>query len=315
MYLANAAGALDQDVDLVNDVIVEAGEVPKQGLGRAFKKNLVNAARMAGERNYLKFIQGGGKVYQSDNMNAKVKDYVATIEQVLELGRQNLPPRDLIEGIMRVTGGSGSSMLATLKEKITSDPNKMDQLVEECELGKVSDEAITAAALSPVAALIEVVGQRETVHESLDYIQDLREANDPDKSKEERVRQNAVHVGTVHGWKGLEKNRVFTSMAQGIFPSKHALVTDKALRAERRLAYVAITRAAEQMVIYEPAKSVWGADTETSQFVEEACIPNFEANSAMEPPMPEEVGDGKTAQIYDPYLEYQWGDTVDHKKD
>ncbi len=61
---------------------------------------------------------------------------------------------------------------------------------------------------------------------------------------------NAVTLMTVHSAKGLEFPTVFLpGFEEGVFPGDQSTVSDKALEEERRLAYVAITRAQKQLVI------------------------------------------------------------------
>jgi DNA helicase-2/ATP-dependent DNA helicase PcrA len=83
--------------------------------------------------------------------------------------------------------------------------------------------------------------------------------------------KDAVKLMTIHASKGLEFDAVFiTGMNQGVFPSKKTQDFEE----ERRLFYVAVTRARDQLVITR-AKKVepsWGydlKDMEPSQFIEE----------------------------------------------
>ncbi|RLG10733.1 hypothetical protein DRN73_07105 [Candidatus Pacearchaeota archaeon] len=64
-----------------------------------------------------------------------------------------------------------------------------------------------------------------------------------------------VKVMTVHSAKGLEFPIVFLSgMVEGIFPIQGSKLSDKELEEERRLCYVAITRAQEKLFITYPRK-------------------------------------------------------------
>jgi DNA helicase-2/ATP-dependent DNA helicase PcrA len=88
-----------------------------------------------------------------------------------------------------------------------------------------------------------------------------------------RKRQDSVNLMTIHAAKGLEFNTVIVAgMNQGVFPSKRT----SDLEEERRLFYVAITRAKEHLFITR-AENVadWGGKmkkTEPSQFIEEMGI-------------------------------------------
>ncbi|HUN68348.1 MAG TPA: UvrD-helicase domain-containing protein [Burkholderiales bacterium] len=62
--------------------------------------------------------------------------------------------------------------------------------------------------------------------------------------------QDALQMMTVHSAKGLEFNAVFMSgLEEGLFPHDQSLVEKDGLEEERRLAYVAITRARQRLYL------------------------------------------------------------------
>ncbi len=62
--------------------------------------------------------------------------------------------------------------------------------------------------------------------------------------------QDAVQLMTVHSSKGLEFKAVFiTGLEEGLFPHENSLNEEKGLEEERRLMYVAITRARDRLYI------------------------------------------------------------------
>jgi DNA helicase-2/ATP-dependent DNA helicase PcrA len=62
--------------------------------------------------------------------------------------------------------------------------------------------------------------------------------------------QDAVQLMTVHSAKGLEFNAVFiTGMEEGLFPHENSLTETDGLEEERRLMYVAITRARKRLYL------------------------------------------------------------------
>jgi DNA helicase-2/ATP-dependent DNA helicase PcrA len=78
-----------------------------------------------------------------------------------------------------------------------------------------------------------------------------------------------VTLCTVHGAKGLESQVVLVcGLEEGTFPSQHAALGD-ALEEERRLAYVAITRAKRTLVLSH-AQRRYGKPARPSRFIAEA---------------------------------------------
>jgi DNA helicase-2/ATP-dependent DNA helicase PcrA len=78
---------------------------------------------------------------------------------------------------------------------------------------------------------------------------------------------------TLHSAKGLEFPHVFlVGMEEGLFPHKMSLEEPGRLEEERRLAYVGITRAMQQLVMtYAETRRLYGSETynKVSRFVRE----------------------------------------------
>lgn len=84
------------------------------------------------------------------------------------------------------------------------------------------------------------------------FLEDIALITDQDREQEEGAAAHAGYVSlmTVHLAKGLEFPHVFIAGAEeGIFPHSRSLIESMALEEERRLMYVAITRAKEQLYI------------------------------------------------------------------
>ena len=79
-------------------------------------------------------------------------------------------------------------------------------------------------------------------------------------------------LSTVHQAKGLEWERVYVvGMIQGKFPSKHALENIDRIEEERRLFYVACSRAKNILQLSVPLVETFSfnRDVEVSQFITE----------------------------------------------
>lgn len=91
--------------------------------------------------------------------------------------------------------------------------------------------------------------------------------------EDESTSAGIVTLSTVHAAKGLEFDRVFVvGLAESIFPSYYSLSCPDAIEEERRLAYVALTRAKKKLVLsYPDFKSSFRGkiDVQKSRFIEE----------------------------------------------
>ena len=89
------------------------------------------------------------------------------------------------------------------------------------------------------------------------YLEDIALVSDVDKYDESA---DAVVLMTVHSAKGLEFPIVFLAgMEDGIFPSEQNMMMEEEMSEERRLCYVAITRAKEKLYItYAKNRTMYG---------------------------------------------------------
>ena len=79
------------------------------------------------------------------------------------------------------------------------------------------------------------------------YLQEIALYTSIDDKKRQ---ENSISLMTVHSSKGLEFNYVFlVDFVEGVFPSVHSVETNNGIQEERRLAYVALTRAKKELYI------------------------------------------------------------------
>ena len=116
----------------------------------------------------------------------------------------------------------------------------------------------------------------DNVNEFLQAINDFVESSEEERlsltdflinvslesAQDEIEEADAVLVMTAHVSKGLEFDYVFiASMCDNIFPSSYAYITgEKAIEEERRLFYVAVTRARKNLFLtYSSKRMLWGS--------------------------------------------------------
>jgi len=82
----------------------------------------------------------------------------------------------------------------------------------------------------------------------VNFLEDVALLTDQDNEKEDDI--NKVTLMTIHSAKGLEfKNVYIVGVEEGLFPSLQTIDSEKGLEEERRLFYVAVTRAEESATI------------------------------------------------------------------
>src|SRR6185312_1190782 len=91
--------------------------------------------------------------------------------------------------------------------------------------------------------------------------------------REAAAGQDALQLMTVHSAKGLEFSAVFISgLEEGLFPHENSMLEDGGIEEERRLMYVAITRARKRLYLsYAGSRMLHGQPRYgiVSRFVEE----------------------------------------------
>lgn len=120
---------------------------------------------------------------------------------------------------------------------------------------------------------IKEFGEREDIEDrSLEvFMQDIALLTNDDKSNDKNV--DTVSLMTIHSSKGLEFKNVFVvGLEENLFPSQMSLNSRSDLEEERRLFYVAVTRAEKKLTLtYSTSRYRWGTLTncEPSRFIEE----------------------------------------------
>lgn len=136
------------------------------------------------------------------------------------------------------------------------------------EMWKLQDSEDAKDRLDNIKELLQGISEFSDLNEYLEHISLI---NDADSIADD----NKVNIMTMHAAKGLEFDIVFLpGWEEGVFPSSRAItdINMHAIEEERRLAYVAITRAKHQLYIsYAHNRNTYGSyqATQISRFIDE----------------------------------------------
>jgi DNA helicase-2/ATP-dependent DNA helicase PcrA len=223
--------------------------IPPRGIGARTVEQLQQAARDAGCTLHDAVTAVGGRG------GAALGAFVARLDVMRErsVGR---PLREIIEGVLDGSGlidhyrgeREGAERIENLLELVNAAESfvsqegfgrdavalPVDETVSAPDVPAVAlsgVEAETGETLSPLAAFL--------AHAALEAGEHQAQAG-----------QEAVQLMTVHAAKGLEFDCVFiTGLEEGLFPHENSLSSQDGLEEERRLMYVAITRARRRLYL------------------------------------------------------------------
>jgi superfamily I DNA/RNA helicase len=250
----------------------------------------INGPKLGGKLDELKVTdyydflvnkKGAKKVYFRSEMVDKLQAYADYLEEVTKVGSGSAT--DLINFIINFKGPDGDTLVDSLSASLMDDAEAMSevQMIADEGDGKITPEMLASYAMAPINPLLKAAKKFPLAIQFTDYITTLVEANKrnvPKKFEKGKTepkpseRPDAVQLGTVHGWKGLEVENLFIPMWDGGFPHKRSMEDPKMMESERRLAYVALTRGRQKVTILEP-QIVNDKDVSPSVFMSESCIP------------------------------------------
>ncbi|MBC2846704.1 ATP-dependent helicase [Winogradskyella flava] len=225
---------------------------PGRGIGQTTIDRLVVAANATGRTIYdiMKDIDNVAININNGTKN-KLKDFVTLIESY-KVMNQTANAFDLAEHVTKTSG-----LIRELNKDGTPEGvTRMDNVQEL--LNGIKDF---------VEGQIELADAGDSLAE---FLEDVALATDLDGDKGD---PNHVALMTIHLAKGLEFPHVFiVGMEEDLFPSAMSMNTRSELEEERRLFYVALTRAEKQAYLtYTLSRYRWGKliDAEPSRFIEE----------------------------------------------
>jgi len=201
---------------------------PTRGIG----KTTIDRAQEFAQRESLPLFEALGRLVETGGAGRSAKRVVAFLDLMAELSRE-LPGRRVDEAIALVLDRSGT--LAALAREATPEAEaRLDNLKE---LVSSAEDFHSLNALAPDDERSEL----ELFLDQVALISDL----DGYEQREERV-----SLITAHSAKGLEFPVVFmTGMEEGIFPHGSSARTEEGIEEERRLCYVGMTRAMDELTL------------------------------------------------------------------
>ena len=179
------------------------------------------------------------RIYSKNNIDS----FLFHIEMI-----RKLPPQAALSYIRKGAGYEEYLRLYAIENNIPMSGllKQLEQLVQECSKFNILEQWIN----------------------SIDSAQNSEGQNFGKKSSGEGGTNNRINIMTMHGSKGLEFKAVFIVDAnQGIIPTSKAL-RERDFEEERRLFYVAMTRAIDYLNVYAVEERL-GCPIEVSMFVEE----------------------------------------------
>lgn len=218
--------------------------VPKRGIGLKTIENLINKASIEGKCIYDVITSGKEKIFKD------------IIEELMLL-KETSSLTELVEYILEKTG----MRLELETEKTIESEVRLENLEEFKSITKTFEEK------NGIISLEEFLGEISLVSDVEEY----------------KNKTDVVTLMTVHSAKGLEFDYVFLAgMEESIFPHNNSLLDLEELEEERRLCYVAITRARKELFITNARKRIlFGNDNYNapSRFLDEISGELLETNT------------------------------------
>ncbi|HEY7546537.1 MAG TPA: 3'-5' exonuclease, partial [Blastocatellia bacterium] len=222
--------ALNPNDDVALDRIINT---PPRGIGKTTMDALLREQRDLG----LSLWETIHAVLDQKKLNPRViaalDVFRQTITGLVERAAAGRPLEEVVKAATRETG-----YVRALEEEKTDE--------SEARLANI-EELVTAA--------VEAAEQGETLR---DFIDHAALVSDTDQYRADA----RVTLMTIHAAKGLEFPVVFiVGMEEGLFPHLRAASSDDDLEEERRLCYVAITRAQKHLYITQAMRRrTWGEE-------------------------------------------------------
>ncbi|AHM56938.1 ATP-dependent DNA helicase PcrA [Peptoclostridium acidaminophilum DSM 3953] len=207
--------------------------VPKRGIGAKTLDKLEEVSLERENSIYSVLLELEHADYVSTRSKSKLNDFITHIGAFMAM-KEVMNVSELIEKVLENTGYISELKAENTVESQTRIENLREFISSAIEFEQISEEK-----------------DLETFLASISLVADI-DAMDDD--------EEYVSLMTLHSAKGLEFNTVFIAgMEEGIFPTNRAILDETQLEEERRLCYVGITRAKENLYMtYAHERTIYG---------------------------------------------------------
>jgi DNA helicase-2/ATP-dependent DNA helicase PcrA len=212
---------------------------PPRGIGARTLEQLQEAARGLGVSLWQAACQRGGKGMRAAPSGKGVEAFVLRIEQ-MRAATEGLPLPETIEHVIEMSGLAGH---------YKAERDGADRLENLAELVNAA-AAFVAERDRGLAPAGEGVDADEPAAAESELMAFLNHAALEAGERQAGPGTDCVQLMTVHSAKGLEFHTVFISgLEEGLFPHENSLTESDGLEEERRLMYVALTRARRRLYL------------------------------------------------------------------
>ena len=235
--------------------------IPKRGIGEKTFEDIVKYSQKLGYNIFdtLKKIIVEQRIeIESDNKISNIEDMLFNSKN--ELQKESIKISDkIIESLRSFVEFTKNIYncfqnkefsISEIIEKIYFNSGYADLLQED-----IKDDPNTGSRIDNIRELISSATQFDTIEQFLEHIALV-------SSMDDNNTMNAVNIMTMHASKGLEFRFIFLpNWDEGSFPTQKSIEENgqSGLEEERRLAYVALTRAKENFYVYaEKQKMLFG---------------------------------------------------------
>ncbi|TAL68003.1 MAG: DNA helicase II, partial [Burkholderiaceae bacterium] len=232
---------------------------PPRGIGARSIEQLQDAARSAGCSLSDAVSTVSGKA------GANLGAFVAKID-VLREQTAGLTLREIIEQVLDMSGlidhykteREGADRIENLEELVNAAESFVSQegfgrdavALPVDELGHALTQSPVSQGLDPDRPVADLPPDADTGETLSPLVAFLTHAALESGDNQAQAGQDAVQLMTVHSAKGLEFDCVFiTGLEEGLFPHENSMSDQDGLEEERRLMYVAITRARKRLYL------------------------------------------------------------------